>query len=72
MKKLKKSKKGLPGKGKSTDKLIGKLQNYYEIALRSNLGNLKTMQSAVIAVFFNCCSSNNSPIHGQFPSGPDS
>ena len=41
LRKLKKSKKGLRGKGKLTDKLIDKLQNYNGIIKRSNVGNLK-------------------------------
>ncbi|GFU66296.1 uncharacterized protein TNCV_3642191 [Trichonephila clavipes] len=32
----------------------------------------KKMQSAVIAAFFHCCSSNQNPIHGQCPTGKDS
>ncbi|GFT03156.1 hypothetical protein TNCV_3610351 [Trichonephila clavipes] len=34
------------------DKLINKLQNYYGITIRSNVGNLEDMQKAVIAEFF--------------------
>ncbi|GFW10683.1 uncharacterized protein TNCV_4918021 [Trichonephila clavipes] len=37
LRKLKKNTKGLGGKGKSTDKFIDKLQNYYGIAIRSNV-----------------------------------
>lgn len=72
LRKLKKNTKGLGGKGKLTDKFIDKLQNYYGIAIRSNVGNLENMQSAVIAAFFHCCSSNKKPMHGQCPEGPDS
>ncbi|GFU09765.1 uncharacterized protein TNCV_1765731 [Trichonephila clavipes] len=72
LRKLKKDTKGLGGKGKLTDKFIDKLQNYYGIAIRSNVGCLKKMQSAVIAAFFHCCSSNQNPMHGQCPTGKDS
>ncbi|GFW79651.1 uncharacterized protein TNCV_1429111 [Trichonephila clavipes] len=48
------------------------LQNYYGIAIRSNVGCLEKMQSAVIAAFFHCCSSNQNPMHGQCPTGKDS
>ncbi|GFS73313.1 uncharacterized protein TNCV_4711931 [Trichonephila clavipes] len=72
LRKLKKSTKGLGGKGKLTDKFIDKLQNYYGIAIRSNVGCLEKMQSAVIAPFFHCCSSNQNPMHGQCPTGKDS
>ncbi|GFX74431.1 uncharacterized protein TNCV_3213181 [Trichonephila clavipes] len=72
LRKLKKNTKGLGGKGKLTDKFIDKLQNYYGIAIRSNVGCLKKMQSAVIAAFFHCCSSNQNPMHGQCPTEKDS
>ncbi|GFY20291.1 uncharacterized protein TNCV_209231 [Trichonephila clavipes] len=69
--KLKKSTKGLGGKGKLTDKFIDTLQNYFGIAIRSNVGNLSNMQTAVIAAFFYCCSTDKKPMHGQCPSGSD-
>lgn len=72
LRKLKKTQKGLGGKGKVTDKFIDKLQNYYGIAIRSNVGNLKEMQSAVIAAFFHCCSGGKKNMHGQCPVGPNS
>lgn len=72
LRKLKKTKKELGGKGKLTDKFIDKLQNYYGIAIRSNVGNLENMQSAVIAAFFHCCSGKNHQMHGQCPSGSES
>ncbi|GFU50554.1 uncharacterized protein TNCV_4884171 [Trichonephila clavipes] len=40
LRKLKKNTKGLGGKGKLTDKFIDKLQNYYGIAIHSNVGCL--------------------------------
>ncbi|GFS88401.1 uncharacterized protein TNCV_1751361 [Trichonephila clavipes] len=72
LRKLKSRNKGLGGKGKLTDGLINKLQNYYGIAIRSNIGNLEKMQSAVIAAFFHCCSSKHQPKHGQCPVGDES
>ncbi|GFV97955.1 uncharacterized protein TNCV_5069951 [Trichonephila clavipes] len=72
LRKLKKNTKVLGGKGKLTDKFIDKLQNYYGIAIRSNVGCHKKMQSAVIAAFFHCCCSNQNPMHGQCPTGKDS
>ncbi|GFW68025.1 uncharacterized protein TNCV_1617861 [Trichonephila clavipes] len=71
LRKLKKSTKGLGGKGKLTDKFIDTLQNYFGIAIRSNVGNLSNMQTAVIAAFFHCCSTDKKPMHGQCPSGSD-
>ncbi|GBM72981.1 hypothetical protein AVEN_262820-1 [Araneus ventricosus] len=72
LRKLKKKIKGLGGKGKLTDKFIDKLQNYYGIAIRSNVGSIVKMQSAVIAAFFHCCSSHRNLMHGHCPDGKDS
>ncbi|GBO18345.1 hypothetical protein AVEN_27748-1 [Araneus ventricosus] len=63
LRKLKKSRKGLGGKGKLTDNFIDKLQNYYGIAIRSNLNNLENMQSAVIAAFYHSCSTSKNSMH---------
>ncbi|KAH7957958.1 hypothetical protein HPB51_028056 [Rhipicephalus microplus] len=40
LKKLKKTVCGLGGKGKLSDALIDRLQNYYGFAIRANVGNL--------------------------------
>lgn len=72
LRKLKKTSKGLGGKGKLTDRFIDKLQNYYGIAIRSNTGDISKMQSAVIAAFYHSCSSSQYPMHGQCPPGADS
>ncbi|GFT11099.1 uncharacterized protein TNCV_1084521 [Trichonephila clavipes] len=61
LRKLKKFTKGLGGKGKLTDKFIDTLQSYFGIAIRSNVGNLSNMQTAVIAAFFHCCSTDKNP-----------
>ncbi|GFX35991.1 uncharacterized protein TNCV_4215131 [Trichonephila clavipes] len=52
LRKLKLKQKVLGGRGKLTDSFIDKLQNYYGIAIRSNVNNIEKMQSAVIAAFF--------------------
>ena len=39
-----KRKKGLGGKGKLTDAMIDRLQNYYGITIRSNVGDLAQMK----------------------------
>ena len=62
LQKLKKDKKGLGGKGKLTNKMIDKIQNYYGIAIRSNVGNLEAMREAVLAVLFHCTSSKRRTI----------
>lgn len=72
LRKLKTQQKGLGGRGKLTDLFIDKLQNYYGIAIRSNVNDLQGMQRAVIAAFFHCCSSAKDPMHEQCPKGPNS
>ncbi|GFW97872.1 uncharacterized protein TNCV_1426351 [Trichonephila clavipes] len=47
------------------------LQNYYEIAVRSNVGNLSSLQQNVIAALFHCSSSVEKLMHGQCPIGKD-
>ncbi|GFV96438.1 uncharacterized protein TNCV_2943711 [Trichonephila clavipes] len=68
----KKTTKGLGGKNKLTDKLIDRIQNYYGIAIRNNVGNLQKMMSSVIAAFFHCVSGKNNSLHGQCPKGSES
>ncbi|GFW05547.1 uncharacterized protein TNCV_437281 [Trichonephila clavipes] len=69
---LKTKEKGLGDKGKLSDSFIDKIQNYYGIAIRGNIGNLKEMQRAVIATFYHCCSGKSNPMHGQCPLGCES
>ncbi|GFY03692.1 uncharacterized protein TNCV_3666031 [Trichonephila clavipes] len=64
--------KGLGGKNNLTDKLIDRIQNYYGIAIRSNVGNLQKMISSVIEAFFHCVSGKNNSLHGQCPEGSES
>ncbi|GFV36419.1 uncharacterized protein TNCV_2234661 [Trichonephila clavipes] len=70
--KLKSKNKNLSGKGKLTDSFIDRLQNYYWIAVRSNVGNLSGLQQNVIAALFHCSSSVEKPMNGQCPIGKDS
>ena len=49
--------KNLGGRGKLTNKLIDKLQNYYGIAVKSNVGNLQGMKKAINASLFHVASS---------------
>ncbi|GFY06236.1 uncharacterized protein TNCV_2680301 [Trichonephila clavipes] len=72
LRKLKTKTKGLSGKGKLTDNFIDKLQNYYGIAVRSNVGNLNAMQQNVISALYHCASSDKKPMHGQCPIGKES
>lgn len=71
LRKLKTKDKSLRGQGILIDAFIHKLQNYYGIALCSNVNNLQGMQNAVIAAFFHCCSNAKQPMHAQCPVGPD-
>ena len=72
LRKLKREKKGLGGRGKLTDKMVDKIQNYYGIAIRSNVGNLEAMKKAVLAVLFHCASSAEKSYHNYCPDGKDS
>ncbi|GFV30435.1 uncharacterized protein TNCV_99101 [Trichonephila clavipes] len=72
LRKLKSKNKNLSRKGKLTDSFIDRLQNYYGIAVRSNVGNLSGLQQNVIAALFHCSSSVEKPMHGQCPIGKDS
>ncbi|GFW73077.1 uncharacterized protein TNCV_831961 [Trichonephila clavipes] len=72
LRKLKSKNKNLSGKGKLTDSFIDRLQNYYGIAVLSNVGNLSGLQQNVIAALFHCSSSVEKPMHGQCPIGKDS
>ena len=69
---LKKETPGLGGKGKLTDAMIDKLQNYYGIAIRANVNNAEEMEKAILASFFHCASSQSHPLHDYCPDGPDS
>jgi len=68
LRKLRKEKK-LGGKGKLTDKMIDRLQNYYGVAVRSNKGDLEGMKSAILAGLFHCSSSEGREYHTYCPDG---
>ena len=72
LRKLKKENPGLGGKGKLTDAMIDKMQNYYGIAIRSNVGNLEGIKKAVHASLFHCASNDSRPLHDHCPTGPRS
>ena len=57
LRKLKKDKKGLVGRGKLTDTIIDRLQNYYGIAIGSNVGHLLGMKKPIHASLMHCESS---------------
>ena len=72
LRKLKKETPGLGGKGKLTDAMIDRLQNYYGIAIRSNVGDLNGMKKTIHASFFHCASSEQRDLHTHCPTGPSS
>ena len=72
LRKLKKEKKGLGGRGQLTDAMIDRLQNYYGIAIRSNVGDLDKMKKAIYASLFHCASSERRNLHSYCPEGSDS
>jgi len=72
LRKLKKNNKGLGGKGKLTDHIIDKLQNFYGIAIRQNVGDLQSMKKAVVATLFHVASSEKNKWHDYCPTGADS
>ena len=72
LRKLKKTTKGLGGKGKLTNAMIDRLQNYYGIAIRSNIGNKEKTKKAILATLFHCASSKNNNYHVHCPDGSDS
>ncbi|GFT22379.1 uncharacterized protein TNCV_3273591 [Trichonephila clavipes] len=53
-------------------RIFERSNNYYGIAIRSNVGNLQKMMSSVIAAFFHCVSGKNNSLHGQCPEGSES
>ena len=67
--KLKQENPGLGGKGKLTDSQIDKLQNYYGIAIRSNVGNLAGMKKAIHASLMHFASTEQRPLHDHCPTG---
>ena len=48
------------------------LQSYYRNAITKNLGKSDSMREAIMASFFHCMSSDESPLHQKCPQGPDS
>ena len=72
LRKLKKDVSGLGGAGKLTDSMVDRLQNYYGIAIRSNVGDLQKMKKAIGAVLFHCASSKENEWHDNCPKGSDS
>ena len=60
--------KKISGTGKRTKKVIDKLQKYYGMAIRSNVGDLRGMMMAVQATL----PTNDRPVHHMCPEGENS
>ena len=71
MHRLKKTENGLT-KLCLTEKIIDCLQNYYGMAIRSNVGNLDTTKKAIFAVLFHVCSPEKNNYHMHCPPGAHS
>ena len=59
LKKKKTHTKGLRGKGKLTNTKVDTVQNYYNIALCLNVGNLAATKSACMASMYHICGYHN-------------
>ncbi|MCP4483313.1 MAG: hypothetical protein GY823_01950 [Flavobacteriaceae bacterium] len=64
--------KGIAGKGRLTNKLIDKMQNYYGLAIRQNPQDLNGMQNDIKAGLYHIASSESKPQHDMCPEGKDS
>ena len=74
LRKLKKSVQGLggAGSGQLNNAVIDRLQNYFGIAIRTNVGNLEGMKKAIYASLFHVASSEKNQWHDHCPKGKDS
>ena len=62
------------GAGRLTDKVIDKMQNYYDKAIRSNKGDLQGMKKSISAIFNYVIRDHNKPLaeqHGHCPKGKE-
>lgn len=71
LRKLKLKVKGLGGRNKLTNATIDRLQNYYGIAIRSNVGDLEGMKKSILASLFHVASSETNVWHDHCPTTPD-
>ena len=64
--------KKISGTGRHTKKVIDKLQNYYGMAIRSNVGDLRGMMMAVQATLHHMTSTDDRLVHHMCPEGENS
>lgn len=72
LRKLKSKNKGLGGRGKLTNNLVNKMQNYFGIALRNNTESVEKMSKAIWSSFYHLCAKDTHPLHTKCPIGSDS
>ena len=58
--------KKISGKGRLTDKIINKMQNYYGMAIRQNPGQLHEMKKGIGAVLWHCSDIQDLEVRHQF------
>ena len=63
--------KTLGGKGRLTKKEIDKLQIYYGLAIRRNIGNLEGMKNDINAILRHRLSTDSYPNHSKCPKGEE-
>ena len=63
--------KTLGGNGRLTFKEIDRLQTYYGLAIRRNVGNLLGMKSSIAAILRHRLSTDAMPNHSECPKGPE-
>ncbi|XP_067208399.1 uncharacterized protein [Linepithema humile] len=69
---LKKTTKGLDGKGKLTASLIDELTIYYGLAIRRNHDSVQKMRDAIWATLYHKISTDKNSQHDNCPQGADS
>ena len=72
LRKLKQMNKGIGGKGKLTLNIVDKLQNFFGLAIRQNVGNREAMSKAIHASLFHVASSRENNWHSHCPEGETS
>ena len=61
--------KSIGGKGRLTNIMIDRMQNYYGLAIRQNANNLKGMINDIKAGLYHIASSDQKPQHSRCPKG---
>ena len=71
LRKLRKTKKGISGKGKLTDKAIAILQCAYGMAIKQNLGSVAKMRKSIAGIVWHYSEGNDATRHLYCPNPPD-